>query len=338
MVLLRNESLKGRHRKRWRYFLVCCTPFYVYGDCMINIWLILFCDLRLSIFLIGRFLLPACTSNKQDFRQAIPLTEKKLPLDLMYNHKPIADLCMKELVPFLCGIPEQKEIDLDTFTPAAYENNFEDEYEWEYVDTLSSGDHIVYAYFWPAHASGKFTQFGIIRRKNNILKAIAWIAGGCNHATMMCPRSSTLKNDTLTYYQNMTIGLLFQKMMDLYPKLSQSAHNKNTEMLSWGEPCYVGLAFFQVTILPDGTLKNHCLKSFSLALDGTDYSKNEALKLYNEWKNKNHPQSLTMGEAFEELLALHAYASNNRTVDEKQLKNILKEACFYAKPCPMAES
>ena len=271
--------------------------------------------------------LPGC--KKSTFNKITPPSERispvsTLPKDLFYNNKPISDECMKELVPILCGPPEFKEIDLDTFaTPKKQidmDDDKQDEYEWSYIGTLPNGDHLIYGYLWPAYAEGKFTEIAIVRRTGNKLKAIGWIAGGDRHATMINAKSYTLNGTVLTYQQHMTNGFLYETLMNEYPKLCEYANNKNNDELYWGEADYLGFGTFEATITPQGEIENQHLISFTLAEGSSDGNLIQEIP----------KASLSMGKAMNRILDHYSYLHKQNTFTLTQLSEAMKEACTYA--------
>ncbi len=281
--------------------------------------------------------LPSCKSSISN--QAPPPETIRpgslLSKELLYKNEPIPDECMKYLVPILCGAENSREIDLNIFVAPKKQIDDDDEqqdkYEWSYIGTLPSGDHLIYAYLWPAYAMGKFAQIAIVRREGTTLKATALIEGGDRHATMICKNSWKLSGNQLTYSQGMTTGLLYHTLLDQYPTLKKQAKTKNNNQLYWGEAAYCGYGTFEVTIAHNGEIQNKRLISFTPAGGRRFESDQEKKEYIDNWVKGVAKNSLAMGDALMQLTELYSYQGETDALDIQQLKKMTMEAFAYAK-------
>ena len=251
--------------------------------------------------------------------------EYGLPEDLLFKGKPISDSYMNAIVPILCGAAVNIEVNLEK--PLEYSLDEEDEYEWKYIDTLASGDHLIYGYLWPAHAMGKFAEIAVVRRVGNKLKALSHIAGGDRHATMIAKNFCSVENDIVTYKQHMTTGLLHDLLLNQLPDLKSINDTKNHDELFWGEADFIGVATMQVAISEQGIAGEPVLTAFTPAEGGPINGSDEA----DEWITKIEKNSLTMGSALILLLDYYACRNKRETLNLAELQSVLIEACAYAK-------
>lgn len=276
------------------------------------------------VYFLPRCFGPSVETMNEESQEAVA---QKITEDLQYNNQPILNECMRQIVPILCGnIPEYEDVNLATFVPPEKNPEEEevfgsDEYEWEYIGTLPNGDHIVYAYWWPAGASGKFTQLAIVRRVGDVLRAHSWLVGGCNHATMLRPGSCKLHGNTLTYHQAVTDGSLYQELVKLFPDVAVLAGHKNIDDLGWSEASVFGGVNYKVAISPEGKFGEPTVVSFGTAEGfSMDDDTEESLK-----------EKLSMGSALYYAFRLNEQKKKSDTFELKEIKDIFVQAleCAY---------
>ena len=106
---------------------------------------------------------------------------------------------------------------------------------------------------------------------------------------------------------------------------------KNNEKLYWGEADYIGYGTFEVTITPEGTLKDHLLISFTPAKGPSFSSDNEKKQYYNDWSKNKPKASLSIGDALCAISDFYTYKNNIDTLDTHQLKEMMIEVFLYSK-------
>lgn len=217
-------------------------------------------------------------------------------------------------------------------TVAPHENPEEDPYHfpaegdiftWKSVGILPNGDHIVYAYYWPEGAMGKFSGLYVVRYANDTLSLIAEIAQGERHSSGVTENGWKLADNVLTYCQHMSSHGFFDYMLDKYPNLFELAESKSREGLCYGEAGYLGYGEFQVTINPDGTLQDRRLISFSAGIAGLE-------------QEEQQPAfgSLSIVDAMLYVFVkcnAKAGGSELCRVEEKDLSPLIKEVLNYTK-------
>ncbi len=276
-------------------------------------------------------LLNNCSSQKQENSEVEPA--HNLPSDLLYQGKPISNACMEALIPIF-GRDENPSIDLDELAHQEKKGILKDpninaEYQWEYIGTLAHGDHLIYGYSWPEDAMGKFTCIATVRRTENQLRVIGYIAGGDRHSTMI-QNNWLLEGDQLTYHRCMTSGSLYEEIMRQYPELAQHAAHKSKRNLLWGEADYLGDGEFKVTISPEGTIVHHRLISFTIAEGEVSLSEEgERNQSLNNLFKDTPKASLAMGDALIDVLYFNISKNNIATLHASQLKEMMIEVFAY---------
>lgn len=200
-----------------------------------------------------------------------------------------------------------------------------DIFTWKHVGILPNGDHIVYAYYWPDGAMGKFSGLFVVKydQDKNTLYFVAEIAWGERHSSGVAETGWKLEGNTLTYSQHMSCHGFFDYMLDKYPNLWEYAQGKSRAGLCYGEFGYFGDGDFQVTINPDGTLQDRRLLAFNVAIAGLAQPEETPAV-----------DSLPMLDAllyvFLKFNAKNGY-SESATIQEKYLEPLVKEALSYTK-------
>lgn len=266
-------------------------------------------------------LTPGCTQKKTHHHPK----KKSLPQDLLYRGKPLSNATMSAVLGlggsgYICReghdiaqLEEAKE--KRTFTSkGGFE---EDVFEWDYIGTLSNGNHIVYGYDWPKRAMGKFSGLSIVKRTGNNLILVDDIWGGDRHSSLV--HAGEFHDNRLTYRQHMTDGGLVDLLLYYHPGLKNWARGKAYWNVRYGEVDYLGTALFQVTFTPEGEVETNRIVSFVLAAD------NELMIQYDE----PTIASLQMGEAVENTIMRYCYNNKCDTLSEDQLKEVILNAFYF---------
>lgn len=199
-----------------------------------------------------------------------------------------------------------------------------DIFTWKLVGTLPNGDHIVYAYYWPDDAMGKFSGLYVVRydQGQETLRFINEIAWGERHSSGICEEDCKLDGNQLTYARHMSSYQFFDYMLEIFPDLFELAEHKSREGLCYGESGYLGWGTFKVDIGPDGKLTNEQLLSFNAAVGGLGQEENTSLG------------SLSMINALHHVFASCAIkegCSEVIQIEKKYLEQLVKEAIGYAR-------
>lgn len=185
------------------------------------------------------------------------VSNQQLNQDFFYDSQPISDKCMEKFVGYLMA-PDIEDLNIKTCLAEEKEgkltNLAESIFKWNYIGTLTNGDHIIYTYSWPQDATGKFSTISIIRREGDIFKYINFISGGDRHASMIMENSWSLEGNKLVYGQHMTSYSLLTNILDMSPELKLAGKQQLIESSCQGEACYIGHGKFEAIITPDNKL------------------------------------------------------------------------------------
>ena len=250
-----------------------------------------------------------------------------LPSDLMFKGKPISDesmgrLILNELQPYDC-LREASQIHLAEEKKYLNEGDL---FEWSYIGKLPHGDQLVWGYYWPNDAMGKFSGFMILRRTEDCLKVIDVITGGMRHASMISGQCR-LQGSHLTYERFMTRACFFNEMLATFPELQALAKNKSREELWMGEAGSFGVGNFDVDISPIGRFEKQRLTSFSSG-NPQETDQISAQQFEEEFK-KISPSSLSMGQSLM-LLCARNESRGLYTLSLAQLKEMMNDVIKYA--------
>ena len=152
-----------------------------------------------------------------------------------------------------------------------------DIFTWKLVGTLPNDNQIVYAYYWPDGAQGKFSGLYVVRYDQETLHFINEIAWGERHSSGICEEDFQLDGNQLTYSRHMSSYQFLDYMLEIFPDLFEQAEHKSREGLCYGESGYLGWGTFKVAIDPDGKLYNEQLLSFNAAIAGLGQEENPPL-------------------------------------------------------------
>lgn len=197
-----------------------------------------------------------------------------------------------------------------------------DIFNWKPIGVLPNGNQIVYVYYWPDGAMGKFSGLYVVRYFNNTLYFVAEIAWGERHSSGICEEDFQLNGNQLTYSRHMSSFQFFDYMLEIFPDLFELAEHKSREGLCYGEAGYLGFGTFKVDIAPDGKLTNEQLLSFNAAIAGLGQEENLSLN------------SLSMIDAFHHVFvkcAIKEGCSEVIQIEKKHLEQLIKEAISYAR-------
>lgn len=177
---------------------------------------------------------------------------KSLPADLKYQGQPVSHACIFALVVINSIHDSDSKIDLHKCWEKEQRGEWCDPNQegdiltWSYVGTLPNGNHILYSYYWPNQAMGKFSSLSIVRRAGDCLEYVGGIDGGDRHASGI--GMATLSNNVLIYEKSLTYASVFDLANEFFPQLCESIAKKDHADLWCGEAGLVGEAAFSAVI------------------------------------------------------------------------------------------
>lgn len=200
-----------------------------------------------------------------------------------------------------------------------------DIFTWKHVGTLPNGNQIVYAYYWPDGAMGKFSGLYVVKydKDKETLHFVTEIAWGERHSSGVAETGWQLDGSTLTYSHHMSCYGFLDYMLDNYPNLYELAQDKSRQGLCYGESGYLGYGDFKVTVNPDGTLQNKKLITFNVAIAGLEQPEETPALC-------SLPITDALLYIFLKFNAKNGY-SEEATIEEKYLEQLIKEALNYTK-------
>lgn len=252
---------------------------------------------------------------------------KQLPKDLMYEGKPISNVCMQAIARCCLYGNAPEEINLSEYLDPFHEGEEDGIFSWSYVGTLPQGYHLIYVYEWQREAWGKFSGIFTFCRVGDKLQFIDGIVGGDRYSTMIREGAGKLEGNVLTFARNMDQVCFYCDITDLFPELLEE--NIIFTGLKGGEAGYFGMAIYQVNISENGKFETpHTFISFELADFGLFEENGWQLKEFEEKMEQTKPSSLSFAEALEFVAERYEYIGMS-SLNPFQLKEMMKEVFSY---------